>query len=504
MLDQHRFELLVNAISNYAIYMLDAGGHVVSWNTGAQRFKGYTADEILGKHFSVFYTEEDRLVGQPDKALSIARDTGRFEQEGWRLRKDGVRFWAAVVVNPIYDQATGNLIGYAKVTRDVTDRLQAQASLEQARVALAQSQKMEAIGQLTGGVAHDFNNFLTVIVNNLSMIELQAREPQILKLVAGALRAAERGARLTQQLLAFARRQPLRPTQQDLNALIREFESLMRRACGSAVGLKLDLTTSATMAEIDGSQFENALLNLIVNANDALPQGGTVTVRTSVTTVDAARAADGSLREGSYVVVTVDDDGVGMALDVQQRVFEPFFTTKEVGKGTGLGLSQVEGFVSQSGGFVTLQSAPGAGTSVSIHLPSSAAPDEPADPAASADNVLVVEDDPDIMEIAVEMFRGFGFHVLTAGNSTDALAILRSDTPIQLMFSDIVMPKGPNGVQLAQKARQLRPDLGVILTSGYPQRVLSEDMAGLSEFVFIAKPYRSSEVADKVRLALGS
>ena len=193
-----------------------------------------------------------------------------------------------------------------------------------------------------------------------------------------------------------------------------------------------------------------------------------------------------------------------MALDVQQRVFEPFFTTKEVGKGTGLGLSQVEGFVSQSGGFVTLQSAPGAGTSVSIHLPSSAAPDEPADPAASADNVLVVEDDPDIMEIAVEMFRGFGFHVLTAGNSTDALAILRSDTPIQLMFSDIVMPKGPNGVQLAQKARQLRPDLGVILTSGYPQRVLSEDMAGLSEFVFIAKPYRSSEVADKVRLALGS
>ena len=254
MLDQHRFELLVNAISNYAIYMLDAGGHVVSWNTGAQRFKGYTADEILGKHFSVFYTEEDRLVGQPDKALNIARDTGRFEQEGWRLRKDGVRFWAAVVVNPIYDQATGNLIGYAKVTRDVTDRLQAQASLEQARVALAQSQKMEAIGQLTGGVAHDFNNFLTVIVNNLSMIELQAREPQILKLVAGALRAAERGARLTQQLLAFARRQPLRPTQQDLNALIREFESLMRRACGSAVGLKLDLTTSATMAEIDGSR----------------------------------------------------------------------------------------------------------------------------------------------------------------------------------------------------------------------------------------------------------
>lgn len=191
-LDQRRFELLVNAISNYAIYMLDANGCIVSWNTGAQRFKGYAAEEVLGKHFSIFYTEQDRIAGQPDKALAAARDRGRFEQEGWRLRKNGERFLAAVVVDPIRDQVSGELIGYAKVTRDLTERLQHEASLDQARAAIAQSQKMEALGQLTGGVAHDFNNFLTAIVHSLEIIQHQTQDPRILRAVASAHRAADR------------------------------------------------------------------------------------------------------------------------------------------------------------------------------------------------------------------------------------------------------------------------------------------------------------------------
>lgn len=509
-LDEHRFELLVNAISNYAIYMLDAGGHVVSWNTGAQRFKGYTAEEIIGRHFSVFYTEADRLKGEPQAALAAAAANGRFEQEGWRLRKDGKRFRAAVVVNPIHDELTGKLIGYAKVTRDITERLQAEDALEKARAALFQSQKLEALGQLTGGVAHDFNNFLTVIVNNLGMIQSLTQDPRIVKMVASAQRAADHGARLTQQLLAFARRQPLRPALHDLNTLIREFEALLRRACGSGATLRLDLKAANASAEVDGPQFEGALLNLVINACDAMPEGGTVTIRTELAELGARAAGEAGVPAGPYVKVVVEDSGTGMPIDVQQRAFEPFYTTKEIGKGTGLGLSQVEGFVSQSGGFVDLQSTLGVGTKISICLPASqaAVPDTlggtPVGTAPSAGTVLVVEDDPDVMEIAVEIFRGLGFQVLTASNGADALEILKSEVSMRLLFSDVVMPKGINGVRLAREARLLRPGLGVILASGYPQRVLSEDIAGLSQFPFIIKPYRWTEVADKVRMVLDS
>jgi PAS domain S-box-containing protein len=504
LIEQHRFELLVNAISNYAIYMLDAGGHVVSWNSGAQRFKGYQPAEILGRHFSLFYTPEDRITGEPDKALAKAATTGRFEQEGWRLRKDGQRFWAAVVVNPIRDPVSGELIGYAKVTRDITDRQKAQEELEHARAALFQSQKMEALGQLTGGVAHDFNNFLTVIVNNLGLIQSYTQDPRILKLVTIAQRAADRGARLTQQLLAFARRQPLRPMRQDINTLIREFEALMRRACGANIVLRFDLQAADATAEIDGPQFEGALLNLVVNACDAMPEGGTLTIHTSRVEIGAPRVAH--MPAGTYLQVTVEDDGTGMSPEVQRRAFEPFYTTKDVGKGTGLGLSQVEGFVSQSGGFVDLQSTPGTGTRISILLPicqaGNAAEAGVPDAPPRSGTVLVVEDDPDVMEVAVAIFHGLGFRVLTAGNATDALEILKSDAGMTLMFSDVVMPNGLNGVQLAQQARLLRPELPVILASGYPQRVLAEDIAGLSQFHFITKPYRWTEVADKVRSAL--
>ena len=500
-LEQRRFELLVNAITDYAIYMVDTEGRVISWNPGAERFKGYTASEILGKHFSLFYTEQDRLAGNPGAALDCAAANGRFEAEGWRLRKNGERFWAAVVISPIHDERTGRLIGYAKVTRDITERREAQEALDRARAALFQSQKMEAIGQLTGGVAHDFNNFLTVIVNNLSIIEHLTREPRILELVAAAHRAVDRGAKLTQQLLAFARRQPLLPYRHDLNLLIREFEALLRRACGKTVELRFQLQACSPVAEVDRNQFEGALLNLVVNANDALPEGGSIVIRTDHDELGATRAEEAGVPPGAYVKVEVEDDGTGMPAEVQARVFEPFFTTKEVGKGSGLGLSQVDGFVRQLGGFVDLSSQPGKGTKVAIYLPAIDSATDGLAPArtGSEGTVLIVEDDPDVLVIAVEIFRGLGYDAATAGNTADALALLASDDRIRLVFSDIVMPDGPNGLELARQVRRLRPDLPIVLTSGYPQRVPAADQRGLAEFHFIPKPYRVADVAAQVR-----
>ncbi len=499
-LEERRFELLINSITNYAIYMVDHEGRVISWNPGAERFKGYAAEEILGKHFSTFYTEEDRLAGKPEASLANAAANGRFEQEGWRLRKNGERFWAAVVISPIHDEATGELIGYAKVTRDITDQREAQEALDRARAALFQSQKMEALGQLTGGVAHDFNNFLTVIVNNLAMIEHLTSDPRILDLVGAAHRAADRGAKLTQQLLAFARRQPLQPRQHDLNVLIREFEALLRRACGKSVEMEFQLNASVPVAEVDRNQFEGALLNLVVNSNDAMPEGGRIVIRTGREEVDNVHAQAGGVPAGSYVRVEVEDNGTGIPADILQRVFEPFFTTKEVGKGTGLGLSQVDGFVRQLGGFVEVASQVGEGTRISVYLPSAGggSGDPRLAKSGPEGTVLIVEDDPDVMAIAVEIFRGLGYDAVTAGNTSDALSLLEGNENVQIMFSDVVMPNGPNGVELARRARRLRPDLPILLTSGYPQRALAGDLSELSNFHFIAKPYRAADVAAQV------
>ncbi|MFL4998323.1 MAG: PAS domain S-box protein [Microvirga sp.] len=502
---EERFRLLVQGVTDYAIYMLDPQGHVTNWNAGAQRIKGYTESEILGCHFSQFYTDEDLATELPRRALETAAREGKFEAEGWRLRKDGTRFWASVVIDPIRNDR-GELIGFAKITRDITERRHAQEALEHAQAALFQAQKMEAVGQLTGGVAHDFNNLLTIIVNNLDLLTRNAREPRDVKLIESAQRAAERGAKLTQQLLAFSRRQPLQPDTHNPNTLIEGFESVLRRACGEMIRLQLSLAPRIRWVSVDAPQFESALLNLIVNARDAMPNGGSLKIMTGNVTLSEMDSTSSDLPPGQYASIAVQDTGTGMTPEIVNRVFEPFFTTKEIGKGTGLGLSQVYGFVTQSGGHIKVDSTPGQGTRVTMLLPAqetgietSEEEDETERPARdSAGTVLIVEDEPAVLEVASDIFDSLGYDVVTATDANEAIKVLDGNLSIDVLFSDVIMPNGMNGVELSRKAREMRPDLKILLASGYPMSALpSEGLgAGVS---FISKPYRWTELAEKLR-----
>lgn len=371
--EEQQFRLLVQSITDYAIYMLDPNGIISNWNPGGQRIKGYSRDEIVGQHFSKFYTEEDRAAGEPEYGLRMAREQGRFEKEGWRLRKDGSRFRASIVIDPIWKD--GQLLGFAKITRDITDRYESQKRLEQAQRALIQSQKIEAVGKLTFGLAHDFNNLLTVIVNSLDLINVHHQDgARVARLVEGALRAADRGTLLTRQLLAFARGQNMAPEIHDINDLLHRSEALYRRACDASVGICFELGDRLPSVLVDATQFEAAVLNLVVNSRDAMPAGGTITISTHHRRTHLPEKPES--KPSVFICVTVADTGTGMSADVLERAIEPFFTTKEVGKGSGLGLSQVYGFAAQSGGFVELKSEPGKGTALSICLP--AAGSEPA------------------------------------------------------------------------------------------------------------------------------
>jgi PAS domain S-box-containing protein len=503
---EERFRLLVQGVTDYAIYMLDPTGHVTNWNAGAQRIKGYQPDEILGQHFSRFYTQEDLATELPRRALETAAREGKFEAEGWRIRKDGTRFWASVVIDPINNDQ-GELIGFAKITRDITERRNAQLALEQAQAALFQSQKMEAVGQLTGGIAHDFNNLLTVIVNNLDLLTRGARDARETRLIESAQRAAERGAKLTQQLLAFSRRQPLQPSLHNPKKLIEGFEAVLRRACGEMIKLQFSMPTRIRSVNVDAPQFEAALLNLVVNARDAMPEGGKLTITVNNAVLKEHEAVSSGLRPGPYVSISVRDTGHGMTPEVVSHIFEPFFTTKEVGKGTGLGLSQVYGFVNQSGGHVDVNSTPGEGTKFTMLLPAQEdgedAPEEQnagvARPAKeTAGTVLIVEDEPAVLEVASDIFDSLGYDVLTASDANEAIEVLGRDVHIDVMFSDVVMPNGMNGVELSRKARELRPTMKILLASGYPMSALPSE--GLGEGMsFISKPYRWAELSDKLR-----
>jgi signal transduction histidine kinase len=397
---------------------------------------------------------------------------------------------------------TSELVG---ANRRLAEESKQRAQMEEM---LRHTEKLDAIGHLTGGVAHDFNNLLTVILNNVELL----KSPQLddrgrARLLDGIHRAALRGANLTSQLLAFARRQPLRPKPHRIDALIGMFEAVLRRACGEACEVTLELNAAATCSEVDQSQFESALLNLVINARDAMPNGGHLAIRTRVEEIDAIRAARfEGITPGQYVRVSIEDDGTGIPASALPRVFEPFFTTKEIGKGSGLGLSQVFGFSKQSGGHTEISSDLGAGTTVSMYLPITGAVPTDAQvqraPApisyAQRGTALVVEDDPDVLTAAVASLTSLGYEVLTAHNGLAALHVLRRKQRIDLLFSDVVMPKGLSGIDLAREARRLRPEIKVLLASGYPQPLLEKGDAA-SEFVCIAKPYRLEELAERLR-----
>ena len=368
-----RFRQLVEGVVDYAIFHLDPNGIISTCNTGAQRIKGYAPDEIIGLHFSKFYTEEDQAAGIPDEALATARREGKYETEGWRVRKDGTQFCASVVIDAIRNDK-GELLGFAKVTRDITERMQTQRALRETQEQLPASQKMDAIGQLTGGIAHDFNNLLMVVIGNLETIQRGANEvnnPNLLRATRNAMRGAQRATSLThRRLLAFSRRQALSPKPLDINKFLAGSAEFLNRSLGETIDIETVGAAGLWTVEVDSDQLEVALLNLAINARDAMPNGGKLTIEAANAILDREYCrSNPEVSPGQYIVVSVSDTGSGMAKDVLARAFEPFFTTKDLGQGTGLGLSQVYGFVKQSGGHIKIYSEVGQGTTVKTYFP---------------------------------------------------------------------------------------------------------------------------------------
>ncbi len=501
--DARRPELLVEAIRDYAIYMLDQAGFVVTWNSGAGQVKGYTADEIIGQHFSRFFTAEDQARQVPDMLLATARRDGRCEAEGWRMRKDGSLFWADVIIDAIRDP-NGDLVGFAKITRDITERREAQIALHEAQQQAAHAQKMEALGQLTGGVAHDFNNLLMVVSGHSEMLKRWAGEdPRLARSVAAIQQAAARGATLTRQLLTFSRRHLVRPSVFHIGDRIAAFNAMLASSIGAAVRLAATIEPDTWPIRVDGNEFELALVNLVLNARDAMASGGVVTLTTANVVLSGHETM--AKIEGEFVVLKIADTGTGIAPDVLPKVFDPFFTTKPSGKGSGLGLSQVYGFAHQSGGTVTIDSELGRGTTVTLYLPrgdESLLADEeaPAAEGATGGIVLVVEDNPDVGEVTASMLEELGYQVQLAGDADTALAAI-GKTAFDLVVSDIIMAGPMDGLALARAIRERKPGLPVLLVTGYSQMV---DMAN-AEFIVMRKPFGLAELSWRAaRMIAGS
>ncbi len=509
---ERQYRLLIEAVIDYAIFQLDREGNVTTWNPGAQHIKGYAPDEIIGKHFSCFYTEEDRAAGLPQKVLAQAA-AGRFEGEGRRVRKDGGIFWASVVIDPIRDER-GNLIGFAKVTRDITDRKEAEERLKAAQAQLAASQKLEAVGQLSGGIAHDFNNLLMIVLGNLETLQRQLRDlnasDHAQRSLALAMRGAHRAAALTSRLLAFSRRQPLDPKPVNVNSFLTNVRDFLQRSLGEQVELETVGSAGLWQIESDPNHLESAIVNLAINARDAMPEGGKLTLEAANVWVDDEYSrANPELAPGQYVSVSVTDTGTGMTPDTQSHAFEPFFTTKEVGRGTGLGLSQVYGFVKQSGGHVKIYSELGQGTTIKLYFPRYMGKDTGDENAIEKsvtgtdfhETLLIVEDDPDLRTYLGDVLRGLRYRILTAPNATAALALLQQEGDIDLLLTDIVMP-GINGRELADKAKLLRPDMLVLYMTGYSRNAVIHQ-GRLDEGVsLIQKPVSQAELAHRIRLML--
>jgi PAS domain S-box-containing protein len=483
---ERHFRLLVSGVTDYALYMLDPNGIVTNWNAGGQRIKGYLPEEIIGKHFSRFYSAADQAAGRPARALKHALEHGRYEEEGWRVRKDGTFFWASVVIDPIRDD-DNRLIGFAKITRDISERRESQQNLEKIQRQLAESQKLDALGQLTGGVAHDFNNLLMVVTGSLHVLKkIAGDDPKSLRAVQAIEAASQRGAALTQQLLSFARRQSVNPQTVDLNERIHSIREVLDTGLGSAVELHIDVAEGIWPITVDAAEFETALVNLVINARDAMPQGGSVTLQAKNVFVD-----DGE-RKGDHVAIKVTDTGVGIPPDIVAKIFDPFFTTKPIGKGTGLGLSQVHGFAHQAGGTVAVESELGSGTCFTICLPRSVPLPSRQEKFANAIGggiVLLVEDNPDVAIASTGLLEQLGYSVRWVCDAEEALEEIESDG-VDLVLSDIVMPGQLDGLGLARAIRETRPGLPILLASGYSEAAQN----ARSEFPILRKPYQIHEL----------
>jgi PAS domain S-box-containing protein len=501
---EEQFRLLIHSVTDYAIYMLSPEGIITNWNAGAARIKGYTPQEIIGQHFSKFYDPEDVAAGLPQVGLETARREGRFEKEGWRYRKDGSKFWANVVIDAIRTP-DGELIGYAKITRDMTERKQAQEQLERAREAMAQSQKMDAIGQLTGGVAHDFNNLLMAVLGSLELIRKRLPEDAKLKLLLNnAFEGARRGVSLTQRMLSFARRQELSLTAVDVKALVSGMSHILDRSLGPLMTIETDIPEGLPSIKADINQLETALLNLTVNARDAMPHGGTIKLSARLAATPPMMGT--KALNGECVVLSVSDTGEGMDSDTLARAREPFFTTKGIGKGTGLGLSMVHGMTEQLGGRLRIESLKGKGTSVELWIPLFQGEILPVPAAevtiAASDNkslvIVVVDDDQLVLTNTKAMLEDFGHTVIDAISGPAALEVIRKTSHVDLVITDQAMPQ-MTGMQLAAAIRVDWPTLPILLVSGYAE--LPSKTA--FEVPKLAKPFSLDDLEDAVVRTIG-
>ncbi|MBJ7404566.1 MAG: PAS domain S-box protein [Bradyrhizobium sp.] len=508
---EQRYRRLIEAVIDYAIFQLDPEGNVASWNPGAQRIKGYAPQDIIGRHFSQFYTSEDIASGVPKRALAEAREHGRFEAEGWRLRKDGTRFWASVIIDRIVGEA-GEIIGFAKVTRDLTERKRAQDELKQVQEQLVASQKLEAVGQLSGGIAHDFNNLLMIVLGNIETAERNARQlagtANLQRALSHAKRGAQRAAALTSRLLAFSRRQALDPKPINVNNFLSNVQDFLQRTLGERIEVETVGSAGLWQIEADANHLESAIINLAINARDAMPDGGKLTVEAvNVSADDDYSRVNPELSPGQYVAVCVTDTGSGMSSEVLDHAFEPFFTTKEPGHGTGLGLSQVYGFVKQSGGHVKIYSEVGHGTSIKMYFPRylgtpQASVNEPEDvlpEGEKIETILVVEDDSDLRTYVCEVLRELNYRILASPSAQGALTILLQEEPkVDLLLTDVVMP-GINGRELGRRAQQIRPGLKVLYMTGYSRNAVVHQ-GRLDEGVdILEKPVSQAKLALRVR-----
>jgi PAS domain S-box-containing protein len=464
---RRHFQILIEGIVDYAIFLLDTAGRVASWNKAAEHMIGYSADEIIGKHFGIFYRPDERRAGEPNRALERAIQRAKHDVEGWRIKKNGTLFFVTGSVTSIRDNA-GNLIGFANVVRDATERRDTQEKLVQAREQLAMAQKMEAIGKLTGGIAHDFNNLLMIIGGNAQTFK-RLLDPKLPRAIEAIQTAAKRGESLTRQLLTFARRQHLTPTVIDLNACISNMRPMIESSLRGNIVYDEKCDPNVWPVKVDLAELELAIVNIAVNARDAMPNGGTF--RISIRNLPSEHSDD----EGNdFVTIEFSDSGTGIPPDLLSKVFDPFFTTKEVGKGTGLGLSQVYGFAHQSGGLVKADSRVGEGTIVTVLLP--ALPTEQVvdiegdqldDLQARRPAVLIVDDSAEVAEVTSALFEHLGYRTLYRESAEAALQLLAAGTKVDLVFSDIVMPGTIDGVGLASEIRAQYPHLPVVLTTGY-------------------------------------
>lgn len=498
---EERFRLLVEGVKDYGLFMLDKDGYVISWNSGAENIKGFKAEEVSGKHFSDFFSEEDVEGCSPQKIMDAAAVNGVYEEECWLLRKGGTHFRANVTLTALRDK-NDNLRGFANVTRDVTERRLLEEQLQQ-------SQKMEAIGRLAGSIAHDFNNLLTAIIGNVQLAMYRAPKDDAIRPNLEEIDAAsEKATSLTRQLLTFSRKQAVQPVIVDMNDIVKGVQNILRRLIGEDIQLIVQYEPASANVRADPGQIEQIIMNLAVNARDAMPAGGKLIIEVHQVYLDNDYARTHiDVSPGHYVMLVVSDNGSGMDKEIQSHIFEPFFTTKEFGKGTGLGLATVYGIVKQSRGDVWVYSEVGRGTTFKIYLPLitesaefniSSVIEEIVIPSGT-ETVLLVEDDEGLRPLLGEVLKEKGYKVLTASDGKDAIGISEKfDGTIHLLVTDIVMPE-MRGNTLAQELEKTRPQLKVLFMSGYTDETIVHHGVLDSSDNYLQKPFAPWTLVRKVR-----